>query len=98
MIRRPQGNISPLWLIVILLAFIAILYQTNYMYATIEKRVKSWLQLEDVSLAEGISHAQKNDTSEVLKILEMIFCFSCESARTFEAKLWRSLPTEGGNT
>ena len=95
MIRRPQGNISPLWLIVILLAFIAILYQTNYMYATIEKRVKSWLQLEDVSLAEGISHAQKNDTSEVL---EMIFCFSCESARTFEGKLWRSLPTEGGNT
>ena len=59
MIRRPQGNISPLWLIVILLALIAILYQTNYMYATIEKRVKSWLQLEDVSLAEGISHAQK---------------------------------------
>ena len=98
MIRRPQGNISPLWLIVILLAFIAILYQTNYMYATIEKRVKSWLQLEDVSLAEGISHAQKNDTSEVLKIFIMKFCFSCESARTFEAKLWRSLPTEGGNT
>ena len=63
MIRRPQGNISPLWLIVILLAFIAILYQTNYMYATIEKRVKSWLQLEDVSLAEGISrlYSMKTD-------------------------------------
>ena len=97
MIRRPQGNISPLWLIVILLAFIAILYQTNYMYATIEQRVKSWLQLEDVSLAEGISHVQINDTSEVLKIFKIIFCFSCESARTFEGKLWRSLPTEGGN-
>ena len=75
MIRRPQGNISPLWLIVILLAFIAILYQTNYMYATIEKRVKSWLQLEDVSLAEGISHAQKNDTSENLENLGNDFLF-----------------------
>ena len=59
MIRRPQGNISPLWLIVILLAFIAILYQTNYMYATIEKRVKSWLQLEDVSIAEGFTCPKK---------------------------------------